>query len=277
MLEQTRKVLLFGTNTSRSISPKIHNYFFKKYNINANYKAVSFDRNKLAKMLQTLQSEQYLGANITIPYKETVIPFLHEKTQIAEKIGAVNTIIQQQGKLLGDNTDAEGFVLDLQRKDINPVGKQVVLLGAGGAAKAIGFGLLQMGCTEFEIYNRSQTRAQALVKQLKQENPKIHCRVVKKLQSKDRQIIINCTPVGTDTKKMLWPENEKLLSSHVVIDLIYRQTYLLKKAKSAGAVTIDGTGMLIQQAAIGFLRWTGIRPCVNQLYDLTHGPLQKVF
>ena len=214
----------------------------------------------------------FAGANVTVPHKQAVMPHLDWLTPAAQAIGAVNTIrIEADGKLSGDNTDARGFIADLRDHGVALDGQRVVVLGAGGSARAVVFGLAEAGCASVAILNRTEQKAHDLAMDIRAFFP--FCRLsghdpqYLALMASEAHLIVNCTSLGMtphiDTTP--WDEAVAFRSTQVVYDLVYNppQTRLLQKATADGATGINGLGMLIWQGAIAFERWTGQMPPVD--------------
>jgi shikimate dehydrogenase len=206
----------------------------------------------------------WAGFNCSLPHKVTVIPFLDGLGESASIIGAVNCAVRRDGKLIGENTDGKGFVQSL-REQIDPVGKSVVVFGAGGAARAIGVELAIAGASEIIIVNRSESRGTVLVDLL---NAKTNTKATFTLWNGDynipkgTDIVVNATSIG------LWPDVEARLAinmntlapSMLVADVIPNppRTLLIRQAESKGCTVIDGLGMLVNQGVIGIKYWTGV-------------------
>jgi shikimate dehydrogenase len=213
------------------------------------------------------------GANVTVPHKQAVTPYLDQLTNAALVIGAVNTIIvQTDGRLLGENTDAPGFIADLRDHGVDPKGRRVLVLGAGGSARAVVYGLATAGATCITVANRTVERAAELVASLQphvSNCPLQNCGLPDDLPSiaAESDLIINCTSLGMtpNVDGLPWLSDLPFRSEQAIYDLIYnpRQTRLLTQAAGDGAQAIGGIGMLVWQGAIAFERWTGITPPVD--------------
>ena len=269
---ETTLVGLLGSDIRLSRSLPIHNSAFHELNLNWAYLPLNVsptEPDSIKDAVFGLRALGFAGANITMPFKESVIPFLDELTPAARRIGAVNTILVTQDKrLVGGNSDTGGFLADLRAKGVNWKDRPVLLLGAGGAARAVAYGLAETGCGELFIYNRTPERAERLASELHACFPEQPLRVLQELHPQDvaqNAIIINGTPVGMkgiyapSGEDYLWPSTLAFNAEQVVVDLVYAplQTSLLKKASHDGAITINGLGMLVQQAALSFSWWTG--------------------
>ena len=261
----TALAFLFGDPVSHSLSPAMHQAAFRALGLNAVYLPWGVTPARLPDAIRGLRSLQnFLGANLTIPHKEAVIPFLDGLTPDALSIGAVNTIIHEGELLRGDNTDAAGFLASLS--PILPralTGSTAVLFGAGGAARAVALGLAQAGCGRLRILNRSRERAEELAAAVTRHVPA--CGVsAAPLDSDTRldteaDLVVNTTAVGLHPSDPPLFVYESLDARAVVCDLIYRppETPLLAAARRRGCRTLNGLGMLLEQGALAFERWTG--------------------
>jgi len=213
------------------------------------------------------------GTNVTVPHKQAVMPHLDRLTPAAQAIGAVNTIVvQPDGSLLGDNTDAPGFVADLRDHGVEAQGKRVLVLGAGGSARAVVYGLATAGATSITIANRTLDRATELAATLQMsvgDCPLRACSLPDDLASIAEQsdLVVNCTSLGMtpNIEGLPWQDDLPFQPGQAVYDLVYnpRKTRLLAQAERDGATAIGGVGMLVWQGAIAFERWTGITPPVD--------------
>lgn len=264
---ETKILGIIGYPIEHSFSPIMHNAALKEAGLNYCYLPFQVKPEYLKDAVKALRVLNIIGVNVTIPHKERVMEFLDEIEESAKLVGAVNTIYQKEGKLIGTNTDAPGFLNSLQNFGFNPEGKRVVILGAGGAAKAVAFSLARAGVYYMCIINRTISKAQDLTKKIA---PHIIKGIVKatlyneeniKEEMKTADIIINATSCG------MWPKIEEtpvqsfpdLKEGTLVYDLIYNplKTKFLKKAEEKGAKVISGEDMLLQQGAISFQIWTG--------------------
>jgi shikimate dehydrogenase len=262
---------LVGWPLGHSISPKIHKLFLTSLRLSGDYRLFpinpenSADLNDLCHRVRTGELD---GLNVTIPYKSKVIQYLDQITPAAASAGAVNTIYSSAGKLIGDNTDGKGFILDL----IDGFGKgflqtqgTVLIIGAGGSARSVASVLLERGW-RVVVAARNQLQAQALAKFFNKDDRQvkpIHLHERTLLQEEPK-LIINATPVGMwpDVDCSPWPNPIVFPSSKVLYDLIYNPpvTMLMRQAQQAGLIVRNGIGMLVAQAAISFELWSKIKP-----------------
>ena len=219
----------------------------------------------LADAVKGLRAMGFQGGNFTIPHKVAVIPYLDELSEAASLMGAVNCVNRAGGKLLGENTDGKGFVQSL-RQVTDPAGKRVVVLGAGGAARAIAVELGLSGVAEIVIVNRTAERGQTLV-DLLNERVKVSARLVHLSSDytleESTEIVINATSIGLGDAEARVPlQLDSLRSGVVVADVIFNppQTRLIRDAAARDCTTLDGLGMLVNQGVIGFKIWTGVDP-----------------
>lgn len=275
---------LIGDPVEHSISPAIHNAAFKKSGLDYIYLPFRVTSENLTGAITALKSLDLRGLNVTIPHKVAVMPLLDEIDAVAKNIGAVNTIVNNNGHLTGYNTDAAGFLKSLVKRDIDPSGKKVVILGAGGVARAISFALTEQKA-EIEILNRSGSPdpAEKLAANLsKHSKSKIHAAELSepnlKQALKQADILINATSVGMspNTDNSLVPP-ELLKPDMVVYDVVYnpQKTRLLADAEKAGAVVIGGLDMLIWQGALAFELWTGVEAPLDTMTDMAVKLLNK--
>jgi len=255
---------LFGNPVKHSISPKIHNYSFRHYGIDAVYMAIAVDEIKTA--LDSVRDRNISGANITIPFKTEAVKYVDEIDALSDIAGAVNTVSNENGILRGYNTDIKGIENTLLKLDENYAGKVVSIIGSGGAARAAVASLLLSNAGRVNIYARNEAKAQAMVDDIinrygrheKRKDFEIH---VSSLNCKiSGDILINATSVGLKAGDFISEVIENLDVFSSVMDMIYGKTYLLEKAEEYGIKNTDGINMLIVQAAESFRIWTGIYP-----------------
>jgi shikimate dehydrogenase len=263
---------IIGYPLKHSISPYFQQAALDYYQLDIRYQAWETVRGELGETVSRLRHPQSLGANVTVPYKESVLPLLDEIDELASLIGAVNTIVKTDDRLVGFNTDAHGFVEALrERGNFEPEGKQAVILGAGGAARAVGFAVMQGRVKLLTIINRTLERAEALADSLRgyQASAGLATQIValpwenlNMPQTFGRyHLIVNCTTIGMrhSPEEGKSPLNlEAIPSGALVYDLIYNPspTPLLQLAQRAGANILGGLPMLVYQGAASFELWT---------------------
>ncbi len=252
---------VFGNPVRHSLSPIIHNGVFRRMDLNAVY--LAFEIQNLAEAVNGIRGLGIRGVSVTIPFKTAVIPYLDQLEEVAGKIHAVNTISFEGGRLIGYNTDWRGAIGALE-EEIDLRNKKVLLLGAGGAARAIAFGLKERGCRVF-IHNRSLSRGKDLA-----EAMGCTCPPAGAIQNLDPQVIVNATSVGMAPREREtpWP-GEFLKKGTVVMDIVYQplRTQFLREAEERGCRTIDGLEMLARQGAAQVEIWTGKRPDIPSIKE----------
>jgi shikimate dehydrogenase len=274
----TFKLGLIGHPLSHSLSPKIHTAALKACGLQGDYSLFSVhpdDKQTLKDLLDRVRTGEISGLNVTIPHKQNVIRLLDELTHTAQAIGAVNTIYLRKNRLIGDNTDAPGFLTDLKRVfNFSALSLQpsALVLGAGGAARAIVYALLNDGW-EVTTSARRIEQSNELANQF--EKVKILEHDVQTLKLVNAQLIVNTTPVGMtpNVDQSPWPENIPFPTTASIYDLIYNphDTKLVQAARRQGLRATTGLGMLIEQAGLSFEIWTGhhpsreiMRACIEQ-------------
>ena len=260
----TRICAIIGDPVSHSLSPQMHNAAFKKLELDFAYVPFLVKAGELPAAAKGLRALNSAGFNVTIPHKVSVIPLLDGLDPVARQIGAVNTVVNESAKLIGYNTDAEGFLKALEENHVDPTGKKIAVLGAGGASRAITFILASKGAY-LTVFNRREnlTRAEELASLVtKQTGLPVRAMALDDLSEglKGVGLLVNTTSVGMSPESSYTPVPAVLLKGiPLVFDIVYnpRHTRLLKEAKQAGAKTIDGLEMLVWQGAMAFEKWTG--------------------
>ncbi|MFO7751567.1 MAG: shikimate dehydrogenase [Desulfobacteraceae bacterium] len=249
---------IFGSPVGHSKSPAIHNCLFAEHGINAVY--LAFEPENITDGIAAVRALGIKGVSVTIPFKEEVIRYLDETDPLADRIGAVNTLVNQQGFVKGYNTDCHGAVAPLKKFGIR--NKRVGIIGAGGAARAAGFGIIsEKG--DVTVINRSVQNGEKLADD-------IGCPFLKieEIEKKRFDMLINTTPAGMfpNTDESPVPENV-FRQGMVVMDMVYNpvQTKFLLQAETGGCVTINGIEMFIHQGAKQFELWSGITPSIDKL------------
>ena len=288
----TRYIGLIGYPLKHSISPYFQQAALDYYNLDIRYEIWESRAEELYSKVNQLRHSQNLGANVTVPYKEKVLDLLDQVDEQASLIGAVNTIVNRDGRLMGFNTDAYGFIQAL-RKDaqFDLEGKQVILFGAGGVARAAGFALVQEGISSLLITNRTLKRAEVLVESLLSRFDVAKSRVKVGALSwdsmeikeaiKNCHLIVNCTTVGMrysvhEQEAIL--EADLIPSSALVYDLVYNpsETPLLEMATKAGARTLGGLPMLVYQGAAAFELWMGREAPLDIMFSEAKAAISRV-
>lgn len=272
---------LLGYPLSHSISPAMQNAALRACDIRATrYMKSPTLPEKLGEMVKILRGENCLGANVTVPHKQTILPHLDELTELAREIGSVNTVIKRDGKLIGDNTDAFGFLQALRVRRINPEGARVSILGAGGAAAAAAYALAQADAGEIILLNRTLTRSIELADRLNKKFPYLALAINDWDALAQSQLIINATSVGMSPRanESPAPKNFVFPKHAIVYDLVYNPpaTKFLRAAKRDGARVIGGLEMLIYQGARAFELWTGQRAPIRVMRNAATDALQEI-
>lgn len=260
----TKLCCLIGDPVVQSPSPGMHNNAFKSVNLNFIYLSFRVTKEDLESAINGLRTLGVKGFNITIPHKEAALKLVDEVDKLSDDIGAINTVVNNDGKLFGINTDVEGFLSPLKEKEINLKNKKSMILGAGGAARACIAGLIHEDCTDLVILNRDPKRATEMVSHLKKKldfDAKIGIMNKENLSKYigDMDLIVNTTPIGMFPHVGVSPIPKKLLrEDQIIYDIVYKpiKTKLIEHAESVGATVIHGYEMLASQAAISFNLWT---------------------
>lgn len=268
-----KRAFVIGDPIKHSRSPVIHQHWISQHGLDARYEAIHVKPSELGNFMALVRHGDFAGGNVTLPHKETIKTLLTKITSTARAIGAINTIYRDKdgGDLAGDNTDAYGFSANLD--DHAPKwrdGTKALILGAGGAARAIVYAMVDVGYTDIVIVNRTAEKADSLAKefgkacrassfdQLPTELPEADC-------------LVNTTSLGMNGQPSLEIDLSSAQSNLVVNDIVYAplETALLEQARKRGMIPVDGLGMLLHQAVPGFERWFGEQPVVDaELRDL---------
>ncbi|MDD4980746.1 MAG: shikimate dehydrogenase [Candidatus Omnitrophica bacterium] len=272
---------LIGYPVKHSLSPAMHNAAFQALNINAEYKLFELKPEELEGFLSGVKKNNIFGLNVTVPYKEKVMPFLDNLSEEAKLIGAVNTIKCSGEKLEGFNTDGAGFLEHLiQDLKFDPAGKDIAIIGAGGAARAVSVSLSKKGPKGIAIYDIDKSKLSALISHL-QENFKgidfIAAPSVAQLNLKNVDLLVNATPIGMKESDPCPIEDIPLSGGLLVYDLIYnpQETKLLKIARAGGSCVANGLGMLLYQGVESFEFWTGQKAPVEVMRQALSEAINK--
>ena len=252
---------LLGYGIKNSLSPTIHNSFFQSNNLEGYYTTFNVNSSDLETILDTLRKLNFRGANVTIPHKTDIIPYLDSLDPLANSVNAVNTVLYDDEKLIGYNTDVEGFMKPLRKNIQRFNNKKAVILGSGGASKAVLYGLINANCKEIIILNRTIENARRLVSKLDSDIPiSFHELNQKTIDSlSDIDIMINTVPLHKTNTILNFHSN---LGIKLAYDLEYipKETNFIKQMKSLNSDLIYGYEMLLSQAKLSFQIWTGILP-----------------
>ncbi len=258
---------VIGAPIAHSKSPQLHGHWLEKHEISGYYVPLHVEPNDLEKAVRTLPDMGFVGVNLTIPHKEAILKIADLVTDRAALIGAANTLIfREDGKIQVDNTDGYGFIENLRAgaPDWDATSGPAVVLGAGGAARAVIFSLLEAGVPEIRLTNRTRGRADQLAYDFGSRVRVFDWSSAINLLD-DAALLMNTTSLGMVGKPELQVPLDRLHSGTVVTDLVYAplKTGLLRVAEERNCTTVDGLGMLLHQAVPAFERWFGVRPIVD--------------
>lgn len=253
----TKVFCLIGNPVSKSLSPTIHNTSFKWKRQNSTY--LTFKVDNLENAIEGIKALDIKGFNVTTPYKEEVIKYLDEIDELAENIGAVNTVINDKGKLKGFNTDGLGFLKSLKERDISLTNKSILILGAGGASRGVSMTLASRDIAKLSITNRTRLKGERLVSDIRDHYKDKDIEFVGKDIIKDEyDIVVNTTSIGMFPNVDNMPIDPYIFNKKTLIyDIVYKPkpTLFLKEAKNQGKCTIDGLDMLIYQGLLSQNVW----------------------
>jgi shikimate dehydrogenase len=259
----TKRVVLIGHPVAHSLSGAMQQAAFDAQKIDATYEL--WDRSPMALVdaIAEVRGDDFLGVNITIPHKERVVPMIDRLTEEAQATGAVNTLTREGRRLIGHNTDVPGFAAALDKLvGRQKMPRQAVVLGAGGGARAVVYGLIRAGFLRIVVFNRHLHRAEGLVRHFGRSAAHMdlkampwHESIIESELAKTK-VLINATSIGLNSEVSPIP-GDVLSGDLLVLDLIYKKTRLLRDAESAGALAMDGETMLLHQGAAAFALWTG--------------------
>jgi shikimate dehydrogenase len=254
---------VIGWPVEHSLSPKLHSYWLKHYGIDGEYSAWAAEPKNLAAALKSLPQKNWHGCNLTIPHKEAALALVDSVDDVARAIGAINTIIVKENKLHGTNTDAYGFIENI-RPHLPARKNKAVVLGAGGAARAVCYALIKEGFASVSVINRTHDKSIVLAEQFGNMISAATWENRAALLG-DADLLVNTTSLGMKGKEPLDLDLSKLPTSALVTDIVYTPlvTPLLQQAKTRGNRIVDGLGMLLYQAVPGFAAWFGTRPEVT--------------
>ena len=281
---KTRVVGVFGYPVEHSLSPLFHNAAFDKLGLNFAYLPFPVRPEELKTAVESIRSLNMVGMNVTIPHKEKILPYLDQISPEAKAIGAVNTIHNKEGELVGYNTDGDGFIESLRKQGrFNSKNKNVFLLGAGGAAYAISFALVKSGIKKLVFANRTYSRGMALLEHLKkifQDKCQLSLVEFEERNSpfimSEIDLLINTTSLGMYPDDSLLIAPEIVPSNMFIYDVVYnRKTPLLKLAEEKKLACLGGLDMLVHQGALSFEIWTGQKAPVELMKEILRKELSK--
>jgi shikimate dehydrogenase len=260
---------VLGWPIGHSRSPLLHNYWFERYQIDGVYVPLGVSPANLAEVVRTLPKMGFLGVNVTLPHKEAVLHLVDRLDPLAAAIGAVNTILIDRDGTTGCNTDGIGFLAHLEASVPDWQGRvsKVVLIGAGGAARALAATFIASGTAELCLVNRTLERAESLLRHLDPQGVRAEARpwAERHAALEDADLLVNTSSLGMAGQPPLELDLAALPTSAIVADIVYAPlvTPLLAAAAARGHATVDGLGMLLHQAVPGFAHWGGVTPAVD--------------
>ncbi|MDB9731341.1 shikimate dehydrogenase [Candidatus Pelagibacter sp.] len=254
-----KKFLVIGNPIDHSLSPKLHNYWIKKYKIDAIYEKKLLNNNEIENLISDVKEEKIYGINVTVPFKKMVIPFLDKLSEEAKISQSVNTIYKKDNKIIGENTDIEGFKFSLEKTEQKVKNKKALILGAGGVVPSIIIALKKMQIEKIYLSNRTELK----VIELKKNFPEIE--IIKWGDTLDFDIIINATSIGLKEEDEININYQQISKDKFFYDVIYNppETNFLKNAKKYGGITKNGKMMFIYQAQKAFFIWHKVVPEVD--------------
>ncbi|MCM8534435.1 MAG: shikimate dehydrogenase [Lentisphaeraceae bacterium] len=270
---------LIGWPVAHSVSPPMQNAGFTAANIDANYEKVAVAPEDMDDVIPKMK-ESFSGWNCTVPHKQHIIEFLDDIDPLAKALGSVNTVVNKNGKLKGYSTDGYGMQISLKEsfnKDIKDA--SILFIGAGGAARAVALHFALEGAEKIAIINRSEDKAKKIAEEINILNPNtkadsdsLSCQ---KINLDDYEVIIQSTSLGLHADDPSPFDATSLNSSHLVVDMIYKETPFLKQAKEIGCKTIDGEGMLLHQGVKAWEIWTNEKGPVEEMRQALKKALGK--
>lgn len=276
---------LFGHPVAHSISPQIHNAAFRAAGLNWLYLAFAVEPKELRKALQGCRALKIVGLNITVPHKETIVPLLDELSEEVRLIGAVNTVCFEEGRAKGYNTDGRGFVAALQEeKDFNLAGKNMFIIGAGGAGRAVAVQAAREGASRVIIADLKLEKAEDLSRWINSKIKNEPASTVEiessgwKKALEESDLVVDATPLGLKNSDPTAFDTEMLSPSALVVDLVYNppETALLNQVKRLGIAGMSGLGMLVHQAALAWEIWTGRPAPLKVMKEAASAALCKI-
>lgn len=267
---------VLGWPIEHSRSPLLHNFWLQRYQIDGAYIPLAVKVEDFKNVIQGMKAAGFKGCNVTIPHKEAAYQCCDIVDETAKKMGSVNTLwFTEDGKIHGTSTDGDGFVANLKDADVTLTDKKILILGAGGAARSVAYSLIQDGA-QITITNRTLQRAEQLVRDLGAGQIIEWQSWIKELGQFD--VLVNTTSLGMEGKDDYLFDLQHASKDLVVTDIVYvpRVTPLLEVAELKGLKTVEGLGMLLHQARLGFTKWFGVDPAVDhELTEFVANSLKK--
>jgi shikimate dehydrogenase len=268
---------VIGDPVRHSLSPIVHNAAFRALDLDWAYLSFEVRRGDVPAAIAGVRALGIDGLSVTMPHKEAVATAIDRLSSRAERLGAVNTVVNQAGVLVGESTDGRAFIDALLDEGFDPAGRRCAVVGAGGAARAVILALAEHGASEILIINRTPSRAEAALLLAGEAG-----RVAEQPDIAGADLVVNATPAGMRATDDLPVDPQHLHANQLVADLIYAPaiTPLMHEARARGAATVNGLGMLIHQAAAAFRLWTGLEPPLEvmsaaAMATLLHPPAQS--
>ena len=254
-----KKFFVIGNPIEHSLSPKLHNYWIKNNKIDVIYEKKKLTENELKNIILEIKDEKINGINVTIPFKKKIIPYLDELSVEAKNTQSVNTVYLNDNKIIGHNTDIEGFEFGIKNTKFDTTNKKVLILGAGGVVSSIIYALNRMKVNKITVSNRTKSKAEDLKNLFKNID------IVEWGYISDFDIIINATSIGLNKNDKINIDFSKMGQKKLFYDVIYNpeETNFLKIGKELGNITENGKMMFIYQASAAFKLWHGIKPQIT--------------
>jgi len=254
-----KKYLVIGKPIKHSLSPKLHNYWFKENNIDAIYDKKELNESDIPEIIDQVKKDKINGINVTIPFKKSVIPYLDKLSPLAEEVKSVNTILKKDNKVIGHNTDVGGFQQCLKYINYSVKNKKIFILGAGGVVPSIILALKRLGTAKITLSNRTKEKAE----DIKKNFPGLE--IINWGQNTDFDMIINATSLGLKKEDKIELDFSKIGSDKLFYDVIYNpnKTNFLLKGEESGNQIENGKMMFIYQAQLAFKIWHNILPKVH--------------
>tara|TARA_Y100001970_G_scaffold228041_1_gene282332 strand:+ start:955 stop:1749 length:795 start_codon:yes stop_codon:yes gene_type:complete len=256
----TKKYLVIGNPIEHSLSPKLHNFWLKKYNVNAVYEKKKLKESELSHIILEIKKRKIDGINVTVPFKKIITPLLEKLSPEAEKTQSVNTIFLKNNNVVGHNTDIDGFECAIKELNIDIKNKKIFILGAGGVVSSLIFAFNRMMASDIIISNRTKQKAEDLKKNFN------YIKIVNWGELPKFDVIINATSIGLNITDRINLDFSKVGKNKFFYDVIYnpKETNFLQIGKQTGNKSENGKLMFIYQAAYAFKLWHGINPEVNK-------------
>ena len=255
-----KKFFVIGNPISHSLSPKLHNFWFKKYNLNAKYERLLLEKGNLNKIVQKVKTGEISGLNVTVPFKQLIIPYLEKLSPEAHNTQSVNTVYLENNKLVGHNTDIAGFELAIRHIKFDTSNKNVLIVGAGGVVTSVISALKNLNTKNIFLMNRTKEKAQKIKEKLE------YIEIIDWGDIRDFDMIINATSLGLNKEDDLGLNFESIKKKILFYDLIYnpKETKFLKSARQMMHIVENGKMMFIYQAHQSFTLWHKVMPNIDK-------------